>query len=211
MGYYFGGHAMWDHNHPEFLIASDDPGFFKRTCRDLQTINSADVGQRLLAMISQQCKGIGLRKRAESLSVKIEEAMSEVDTGQEDDFKYNGLRRKRREGLNYRAKGTGTASTVQYRNNPEMVAIYTTYIGVKTPPFTMLAHELIHALHSLSGDNRGLYATVGRNPMTPIGSTRRPGPSASRSTKTTRFRRTPSGTSIVFRAAKLTAWTRCLA
>jgi hypothetical protein len=86
--------------------------------------------------------------------------MSEVDTGQEDDFKYNGLRRKRREGLNYRAKGTGTASTVQYRNNPEMVAIYTTYIGVKTPPFTMLAHELIHALHSLSGDNRGSYATV---------------------------------------------------
>lgn len=166
MGFYLGNHALWCHKHTGVLIASETgDDFFNLVCRDLQTISSTDAGQRLLKMISLRCTGVGQRQNSvdffgdPDLCVKIHPADWEGETQAGDDCKQAGIRRLGSPGANYRLKGLGTSVIVQYGAGEGWEAKYTPFIGVKSPPFVMLAHELIHALHSLSGDNRGFYTT----------------------------------------------------
>jgi hypothetical protein len=164
MGFYFGTHGLWCHDHPGLFVANKDNTFFTRVCDDLRTLNSTNVGQRLLTSISHRWKGVGQKQvrnilEEDTIWVRIEDAGSEHGTEAQDAYKPTGVRSRPQGKRNFGLKGRGTGVTVQYCTGPGWLEKYTTYLGVKTPPFVALAHELIHALHSLSGDNRGLYAT----------------------------------------------------
>ncbi len=60
------------------------------------------------------------------------------------------VRQQSNPGSVVRLPAVGDSSLVLYGNDLE--ATYTAAIGVPTPAFVALAHELIHALHVISGD-----------------------------------------------------------
>jgi hypothetical protein len=60
------------------------------------------------------------------------------------------VREAKKPGQNLRLPAVGDSSIVYYGHNLRQE--YTAAIGVGTPTFVALAHELVHALHVISGD-----------------------------------------------------------
>jgi hypothetical protein len=150
---------LWDMKTPGIYI-NGDAAFFTSANTDLRLIqgNGGGIGE-LPKLISKRCAGIGAgmtsvahatagRRILIQLAANLAatQAMPTANT----DYMQNGPA-----AANFKLHGNFLESTVYYIPNAE--AAYTNLLGIQTPPYIALAHELIHALHSLSGDLRLQY------------------------------------------------------
>lgn len=152
--------TVWNDAYPGIYI-DGDAAFKASVGQDLQRIIGTDTSVNalnLIPLLSKRCKGIGAGKSdaapAGGYRVIIQAADSIADTqalpDSDRDYMQNGPA-----SANFKMHGTFAASNVYYLPGQENQ--YTALVGVRTPPYIALAHELIHALHSLSGDLRKQY------------------------------------------------------
>jgi hypothetical protein len=143
--------ALWDQGHDGIFVDNTDPAFFTACCNDLKLINSRPVGKALLELLSKRARGIGttVGKR-----VDIEYTGDIGSVAQNSVNLSNGAPLEKRKaappGSVVNRPGRGDSSLVRYGHNLE--ATYTHEIGLYTPEFIALAHELVHALHVIGGD-----------------------------------------------------------
>lgn len=130
------------------IIIEDKYGldFISKTKRDLDRINSKMIGRELLKILSLRNQGIGTRSGNKVIIHK--------GTGTLTYQQSTGLgteeRRSANTGRRIRLPGSGRGSNVLY--DPSYGSGYTKSVGITTPAYVALAHELIHALHVISGD-----------------------------------------------------------
>lgn len=142
---------LWAHNYPGIHV-SGDQAFLTATFDNLNTIESQSVGKNLLTLISKRCQGIGTKLGTERSKAVIIKYTNNINrTSQSPMMKDDrDVARDSVPGSIVRLPGVGTGSLVLYGH--DMVASYSRILKIMTPPFVALAHELVHALHSLSGD-----------------------------------------------------------
>jgi hypothetical protein len=138
---------LWDQSHAGIYVDNSRPGFFASCGRDLNLIRSRTIGKTLLEVISKRARGIGT-KAGKFVCIGYTDKLGSVAqssvTGNQEE------RKNAKPGSVVRLPGVGDSSVVLYGDNLEPV--YTSAIGIYTPEFVALAHELIHALHVISGD-----------------------------------------------------------
>jgi hypothetical protein len=138
---------LWDHGHPGIVVDGKDANFFTAACRDLDLINSRAIGKQLLKLISLRAQGIGTTAGNNVVIVYTNNLGS---VAQNSKVQGREVRQDAKPGSIVRLPAVGTGSVVRYGHNLER--IYTEAIGVYSPEFVALAHEMIHALHVISGD-----------------------------------------------------------
>lgn len=138
---------LWDHGHPGILVDGKNAEFFTAACQDLARINSKETGKQLLKLISLRSQGVGTKAGNNVVIVYTNDIGSTAQSS-----KKNGVevREDAIPGSVVRLPALGTGSIVRYGHNLE--STYTKEIGIYTPEFVALAHELIHAFHVISGD-----------------------------------------------------------
>lgn len=138
---------LWDHSYPGIYVQNSDNGFFAACCGDLNLIRSRPIGKTLVDLLSKRARGIGTTAgnyvRIDFTNDLGSVAQNSVTGGRE-------TRRNAGPGSIVRLPAVGDSSLVEYGHNLE--AVYTAAIGIYTPEFVALAHELVHALHVISGD-----------------------------------------------------------
>jgi hypothetical protein len=146
--------AEVESNFPGIKIENSygDP-FVTGVQQDLNLIAAKPTGGNLLSLISKRFQGVGTKTSADKkvvihLGICDLTAQNSVGGGIEE-------RGADIAGKNFTMPGTGKGSRVDY--NPQGEAEYTTAVGIRTPTYVALAHELIHALHVISGDVKKLY------------------------------------------------------
>jgi hypothetical protein len=138
---------LWDQSHPGIYIDHSKPDFFSSCSRDLNVIRARAIGKTLLELVSKRARGIGTtagKYVCIGYTNKLGSVAQNSVIGNQEE------RRDAKPGSVVRLPGVGDSSAVLYGHNLEPV--YTSAIGVYTPEFVALAHELIHALHVISGD-----------------------------------------------------------
>ncbi len=145
---------QWSSDYPGILINDKWGASFKlKTYQALKDIAARPVGKDLLSLLSKRHQGIGTTAGKEIVITlgqgTLAGASSMAQTHQSSTGGGTEVRRAPTAGSNVRLPGSGMGSQVQY--NPNIEHQYTKGASVKTPPFVALAHELIHALHSISG------------------------------------------------------------
>ncbi|MBL8900915.1 MAG: hypothetical protein JNM84_25000 [Planctomycetes bacterium] len=152
---------LWNHAFPGIYIdATEAQSFFHRASRDLNSIASKPIGKSLLELISKRCRGIGTKVVGGQVVVKLGvgtiggDASWEKTAAAPGDFDVIGRGGSASKvggaATNFRLAGAGASCPVAY--NPSAESQYNQVLGIPTPPYIALGHELIHALHSLSGD-----------------------------------------------------------
>jgi hypothetical protein len=151
--------------------------FFSAVESDLTRIASGDIGGDLLDLIDKRSRGIGIGYAATDKypNVTVCYAPGFAEAAAKTEARWdNYVRRKGRFGAMdraVRASGGGHFMWVSYHPNPpgttEGEIGYTSGQGLRTPPFIVLAHELIHAWHGMSGmmelkDKQTITAPDGR-------------------------------------------------
>lgn len=130
--------------------------FYNNCVRDLDRINATTIGADLLKLIGQRHEGIGTSGSGDDRAVTIYFRPSTWSEGAgtgaasiDDKFRVSktlgGGRRK------FQFAGKGSKVSIQMHNDQGSAAIYTRLCGRNTPTWIVLAHELIHAWHTLSG------------------------------------------------------------
>ena len=161
--------VLWNTQRPGIYIDESFGSSFKfATMRALDKINSKPIGRDLLKILSQRHRGIGIKTKGLKVVIKLGQgtlngaqpgAMSTGSLGKTAALPTGNIgavvRAPANPGSVIRLPGTGMGSVVQY--NPNVEHQYNT-IGVDTPAFIALAHELIHAMHVLSGDLTKAYS-----------------------------------------------------
>ena len=152
---------QWDSNYPGILIDDRWGASFKfKTDQALNKIASRQIGKDLLSLRSKRNQGIGTTAGKRIVITlgqgTLAGGSSMAQTYQSSTGGGTEVRRAPKAGLNIRLPGSGMGSEVQY--NPNIEHQYTKAATVNTPPFVALAHELIHALHSISGDVTKAYS-----------------------------------------------------
>jgi len=156
----------WSQGHPGIKIEGDDD-FIASAISDLNKINSKPIGKDLLTLLTQRCQGVGcsvpgggfvlikLSPGTLTQSAGATAANPDVTPGltflQKD---------KVIPGTIIKLPGKGSGSFVGY--NPKAKLKYTQMVGIDTPEFVALAHELCHSLHHLSG---GMRQGAGSTPV----------------------------------------------
>jgi hypothetical protein len=138
---------LWDHGHPGIYVDNADAGFFAACCGDLNLINARPVGKSLLDLLSKRAKGIGTKAGND---VRIGYTNDLGSVAQNSAVGGQEVRQQAQPGSVVRLPAVGDSSFVEYGHNLE--SVYTNAIGVYTPEFVALAHELVHALHVIGGD-----------------------------------------------------------
>lgn len=151
--------------------------FYSAVEMDLQRIASQSIGKDLLDIIDKRSRGIGIgfagatyphvtvcyTRRFTEASARTEEVWSDT-TRREGRFGVYGPH-------GFRKSGGGHYMWVGYCPNPIGTTacdyLYTREQGIQTPAFIVLAHELIHAWHGVSGtmeteDTQGIALPDGR-------------------------------------------------
>ena len=174
-GIYIGGSALdgEDGIALDPLIPGEWVAFQSATRACLDRIQAHPVGRDLLSLISKRCQGIGVR--AAGLTCKIYlgrgtlsarhphtargaryairqalDATHAPETTQPNSFReQRGLLGGARQ---LAVAGDGRAATVGYNPFVNYDVVLQALIGVPMPGFIALAHELVHGLHTLSGD-----------------------------------------------------------
>jgi hypothetical protein len=152
---------LWDHSRPGIYIdATASQSFFHATSRDLNKLASKPIGRDLLSLISKRCQGIGTKVVNGKVVIKLgmgtlggDESWEQTQASPDDFDKVGiGSTMSRVGGTlsNFKLAGAGSSCEAFY--NPNLQHQYDLALGIKTPTFIALGHELIHALHSLSGD-----------------------------------------------------------
>lgn len=135
--------------------------FFSAVERDLWRIWGGSIGCDLLELIDKRSRGIGIgyaeTGKYPHVTVCYAEGFAEAAAKTERRWEHY-VRRKGRFGAMdrpFRMSGGGHFMWVSYHPNPpgttEGEVGYTAAQGLRTPPFIVLAHELIHAWHGMSG------------------------------------------------------------
>lgn len=142
------------------------PGnFYSAVVGDLQRLASGAIGGDLLDLLAKRSQGVGIDAASvDGLNpiypyVTISFAASFAETAAKTEKKWQHyVRRKGRFGVfdrPFRAGGGGHFMWVSYHPNTpgqnDGEVGYTAVQGIRTPPFIVLAHELIHAWHGMSG------------------------------------------------------------
>lgn len=146
---------QWRGEYPGIFIEDDYGASFKHnTIQALNKITSKPIGLDLLKVISKRHQGIGTTRGRKVVITHGQGTLagrSSMDlTQQSSTGGGTEVRKGPFAGSNVRLPGSGMGSTVQY--NPNVEYQYTRATTVHTPPFIALAHELIHAMHAMSGD-----------------------------------------------------------
>lgn len=153
-------------------------GAFQSAARNcLAKIASKPVGRDLLALISKRCRGIGTKVRnghcrimfgpgtyanrpGGSIGMAIEQTFAgpSVDFSLAEDLIVAQMARTKRSRIKVHGRymtvaGAGLPAFVSFNPFTNLDAEMRAHIGVPTPAFVALAHELVHALHTLSGDS----------------------------------------------------------
>ncbi|MCA9211432.1 MAG: hypothetical protein KDB27_00070, partial [Planctomycetales bacterium] len=131
--------------------------FYYNCVRDLDLINANAIGKDLLKLIGQRFDGIGTSGHGAERAVTIyfrpsskSEGASTGASGNIND-KYRVTKNfGRRE---FQFAGVGSKVSIDMHNDENSAEIYTRLCGRPTPTWVVLAHELIHAWHTLSGTN----------------------------------------------------------
>ncbi len=152
---------QWSSNYPGILIEDKWGSSFKfKTDQALNKIASRPIGKDLLSILSKRNQGIGTSAGKKTVITlgqgTLTGGSSMNQTYQSSKGGGTEVRKAPKAGSNIRLPGSGMGSEVQY--NPNIEHQYTKAATVKTPPFVALAHELIHALHSISGDVTKAYS-----------------------------------------------------
>ena len=134
--------------------------FRSRTTADLHTLNATALGRDLLELIAKRHQGIGTNQSGVHRTVEIlfrppsgPNGSSGAGTGAMS-VQDKNITEKNFGGRQFSFAGRGSRSKIRMHNGPESEAIYTELAGVQTPTWIVLAHELIHALHHLSGTTK---------------------------------------------------------
>jgi hypothetical protein len=149
--------------------------FYRCCLHDLHTIQNTPTGADLLRLIGLRHDGIGTNKRLNARRNAGESTVGckyivTIRPGGETTL-YGGITgnidrdrffRKGKLGDLIRMPGEGDSVIIRYKpySKPvankralDMTAVLTEHHGIRTETFIVLAHELIHALHDMSGDN----------------------------------------------------------
>ena len=148
--------ALWNQSLSGIYIDNSDPNFFAAASRDLNLIRSRPVGKDLLTLIDKRAQGIGTKVVGGRVVIQLGEAslskaMDSTDANP-DAFDRVFRSGKKIPGTSIQLAGVGSASTARY--NPHAEAEYTKGLGLLSPEFIALAHELCHCYHFLNGDLR---------------------------------------------------------
>lgn len=156
----------------EGLAAGEGHAFLAATRRALEKIVSRPNGKNLLDLISKRCQGVGTKLINAAVTIKYGRgslwagevrpnqavrttAMRDIQSVPGTDVRTATPVQVRTMGggvtsLNINRVGAGNSAEICY--NPFISYSANTGIGVETPAFVALAHELCHAYHSLSGN-----------------------------------------------------------
>jgi hypothetical protein len=161
--------VQWSSDYPGIFIEDQHGMSFKfSTDKALKSIAAKPVGKDLLSLLSKRHQGIGT-SAGKKIVITLGQGTLGGNSSMSQTFQGTTgggteVRNAARPGTRIRLPGSGKGSNVQY--NPNIEHQYTGAATVKTPPFVALAHELIHALHSISGDvtkdyswNNGTHAS----------------------------------------------------
>jgi Effector protein len=147
--------VLWQNDYPGIFI--DDQfgaSFVLKTREALETIASKQVGSDLLSLLTKRSQGTGTAAGKTIVIALGQGTLGAVKTvhltQQTSIAEVNEILQAHLAGKNYRLPGTGSGSEVLYHPNAEHQ--YSSAIGIRTPPFVALAHELVHALHAISGE-----------------------------------------------------------
>lgn len=172
-GIFIGGDALDDEDGFETkpLSLMEQALFMSATRQCLGMIRSKPVGKDLLRLISQRCQGIGSRGGALTCTIYMSGGTlvgsrktwakyqkgaiggtHAPETGQPGSLRTMRGVRARQGGYQMSIAGVGRSATVGYNPFVNYNLILQPILGVPTPPFIALAHELVHCLHTLSGD-----------------------------------------------------------
>lgn len=149
--------VLWDHAHPGIKIDGDQ-AFFDGASAALNKLRTKPIGKDLVSLLSKRCKLVNVDvivKKAPGTLTESAEATKASPTG------LSALRQdKVLPGTTIQLPGKGSGSIAAF--NPDADAEYTALVGISTPAFVALAHELCHSLHHLSGNLRlGAGADIG--------------------------------------------------
>lgn len=145
----------WSITHTGIMI-DGSKAFFHATSADLNKLKTKPIGKDLLDLISKRCQGIGTKVKNGQVVISnargsLTKAAEETAANPNDMSKIfrSG---KKIPGTPIQIAGHGTASAAYY--NPAAGVEYTNLVGIQTPPYIALAHELCHCYHFLNGDLR---------------------------------------------------------
>jgi hypothetical protein len=148
----FPGHARY----PGAAWAAAKRTFVDNTERDLTRIAETQVGAELLKLIAQRHRGVGTKNAPKTVTIIFRPATnhSAASPGPGTGAMVPNARfnvTNTRGGRNFVSAGRGSDSKIRMHNGPNSDQIYSGLSGIHTPAWIVLAHELIHALHHLSG------------------------------------------------------------
>lgn len=149
-----GGWALWDQTRPGIYLDQDRGLFAYRAGCDLNRIISRPVGARLISLIVARHRGVGTQP-GKCVFVTQADDISDVGATVPLAREPDTVRRPARAGSIVRIAGPGSSVIVRYDAMGKVK--YTLELGVPTPAFIGLAHELIHALRDMSGDKTESY------------------------------------------------------
>ena len=140
--------------------------FVLKVKMDLDKIASKPVGQDLLQLIAKRHKGVGTQF-GKTVTIKCgmptlspppgeTSSMSRTSTIATDPNDKEYMSTKNVAGTPMLFAGCGSSADIYYDPNLN----YDSIVGIKTPTYVALAHELIHAYHYLSGSLIGDMALL---------------------------------------------------
>lgn len=140
--------------------------FYNNCVRDLDLINATTLGADLLKLIGKRYEGIGTSGSGADRAVTIyfrpstkSEGASTGASGSISD-KYRVEKTINSGERVFQFAGAGSKVSIDMHNDERSAEIYTRLCGRPTPTWLVLAHELIHAWHTLSGTNFREQVTV---------------------------------------------------
>lgn len=149
--------VLWNNYNPGIFIDNQwGMSFIHKTKEALNLISSRSIGKDLLSILSKRHQGVGTTRGKVVVIVlgmgTFNPANGPSSMGKTMAIPMGGTTNRQAPiaGTKIRLPGTGANACVQY--NPHIEHQYTRAVSVRTPPFVALAHELIHALHFMSGD-----------------------------------------------------------
>ncbi len=144
-------YVLWNQSEGGIYIDNTPPGFFAACTADLNTLRSRSIGKDLLSLISKRARGIGTTVgKNVSITYTSDLGSTAQNSVNLNVGATNEVRKTEPPGRNFRLPAGGDSSLVMYGH--DLGPDYTAAIGVNTPTYIALGHELIHALHVISGD-----------------------------------------------------------
>jgi hypothetical protein len=149
----------WNPTYPGIQTDGDDK-FAKATDEALKKLLTKPIGKDLIELLSKRCQGIG-RKPKDGKVVIIgalgtvappDQILAATGAGPKNRLEFDKTKRVIRLVAGSPMKFAGAGADAIAGFVPDATKVYTDVIGIETPAFIALAHELLHAFHYLSGD-----------------------------------------------------------